>query len=98
MLKFFRFISALEGLSYLVILGVTIGLISRDFVFYLGMIHGVLFILYLLLSLQVSHRHKLPLIHWLLIFTASLIPFAFIPVELFLKKLESNEEAESDSD
>lgn len=97
MLKIFRLISALEGLSYIVILSVSIGILSRDYVYNLGMIHGLLFTLYLLLSLQVSHKYKLPLIHWLLLFTASLVPFAFIPAELFLKKLGLSESKEQDS-
>jgi len=78
-LGFFRTISLLEGLSYVAILSVTLGLLSRDYVAALGMIHGVLFMLYLFLSLQVCAKEQ-----WSL--TASLIPFAFIPVELFLKK------------
>lgn len=97
MLKIFRLISALEGLSYIVILSISIGILSRDYVYNLGMIHGLLFTLYLLLSLQVSHKYKLPLIHWLLLFTASLVPFAFIPAELFLKKLGLSESKEQDS-
>lgn len=42
MLKLFRAASFIEGMSYLVILCVTIGLISRDFVSVLGMTHGAL--------------------------------------------------------
>jgi len=86
LLGFFRTISLLEGLSYVAILSVTLGLLSRDYVAALGMIHGVLFMLYLFLSLQVCAKEQWSLKIWLLLFTASLIPFAFIPVELFLKK------------
>jgi len=85
-LKSFRLVSLLEGLSYLVILSVTIGLISRDYVFYLGMIHGVLFILYLLLSLHTSHKQGWSMLTWLLIFLASILPFAFIGVDFYLRK------------
>ncbi|HBY86792.1 MAG TPA: DUF3817 domain-containing protein, partial [Colwellia sp.] len=56
MLKYFRAISLLEGLSFLAILSVSFGLVSRDFVFMLGMAHGVLFMLYLFLSLIVSNK------------------------------------------
>jgi len=89
MLKYFRAISILEGLSFLAILSVTLGLISRDFVFQLGMIHGVLFMLYLLLSLIVSNSQRWSLKIWLPLFIASLIPFAFIPVEMFLSRTSS---------
>lgn len=88
--KFFRAISVLEGLSYLLILSVTLGFISRDFVSTLGMAHGVLFMLYLVLSLQVSHKQSWSLPVWLLVFMGSLVPFAFIAVELFLRKASSD--------
>ena len=86
MLKFFRVASLVEGCSYLVILCVTLGLISRDFVATLGMVHGVLFILYVLLSLAVAYKQGWSIIVWLLLFLSALIPLAFIPVELFLQK------------
>lgn len=89
MLNTFRTVSIFEGLSYLVILSVTLGIISRDYVFYLGMMHGVLFLLYLILSLIVSSKRNWSLKIWLPLFLASLMPFAFIPVELYLKKASS---------
>ncbi len=84
MLKYFRAISILEGLSFLAILSVTLGLVSRDFVFQLGMMHGVLFMLYLLLSLIVANKQRWSLLIWLSLFIASIVPFAFIVVEIFL--------------
>ncbi|NLD15650.1 MAG: DUF3817 domain-containing protein [Gammaproteobacteria bacterium] len=86
MLKLFRISSLLEGLSYLVILGVTVQLIPREHVFTLGMIHGGLFMLYFVLSLVVSHQRGWPVWRWLLVFLAAIVPLAFIPVELFLQK------------
>ena len=86
MLQTFRAISLLEGLSYLAILSVTLGVISRDFVYMLGMAHGMLFTLYLLLSLLLAGKKGWSLIVWLGLFSASLIPFAFIAVEIFLRK------------
>ena len=85
-LKFFRAISVIEGFSYLAILSVTIGLISYDYVRPIGMTHGVLFILYLFSSLQVSHKQGWSLFIWLAVFLAPIIPFAFISVELFLRR------------
>jgi integral membrane protein len=89
MLNCFRAISILEGFSYLTILCVTVGLLNRDYVFHLGMIHGALFMLYLLLSLIVANIHRWSLKIFLPIFLASLIPFAFIPVEIFLSKAKN---------
>jgi len=84
MLKSFRIISLLEGFSYLAILSVTLGFISRDFVSLLGMAHGVLFIIYLLLSLGASNKQPRSLIAFLLFFIASIVPFAFLAVEYYL--------------
>ncbi|MRX27973.1 DUF3817 domain-containing protein [Kangiella sp. HZ709] len=92
-MKYFRIISFVEGLSYLIILCVTFGLISRDYVFPLGAGHGALFILYLILSLQASHKQKWSIITWLLIFLASIVPFAFIVVDTFLKREILKDEA-----
>jgi len=86
MLNFFRIISLLEGLSYLIILSVTLGLISRELVFILGMAHGALFMGYFVMSLIVSHKQEWSVVTWLLVFVAAVIPFAFIFVDLFIQK------------
>jgi len=91
MLNYFRAISLMEGLSFIAILSVTLGLVSRDFVFQLGMAHGVLFMLYLVLSLVVSNKQQWSLLVWLSLFIASIIPFAFIPVEIYLSRVLSNQ-------
>lgn len=88
-MKFFRLVSLAEGISYLVILSVTAGIISREYVFPLGATHGALFIVYLFASLQVSHRQGWSIVTWLLIFLAAVVPFAFIAVELFLRREEA---------
>ncbi|WP_281648334.1 DUF3817 domain-containing protein [Parendozoicomonas sp. Alg238-R29] len=85
-MSLFRITSVLEGLSYLIILSVTAGLISRDFVFALGIAHGVLFLLYLVLSLHTSHKQGWSVMIWLMVFLAALVPFAFIAVEMYLRK------------
>lgn len=91
MLKLFRLTSLLEGLSYLAILAVTFGVIGRDYVFPLGVTHGALFLIYIVLSLPVSHKQGWPFYTWLLLFAASLVPFAFIGVEIFLRsKIEES--------
>ena len=61
-------------------------MISRDYVFYLGAMHGTLFIAYLILSLYTSHKQSWTIITWLLIFLASIVPFAFIGVELYIRQ------------
>lgn len=89
-LNLFRAASIAEGLSFLVILSVSLGLISRDHVFLIGMTHGVLFLVYMLLSLWVSNSRNWSVLVWLLIFLAAVVPFAFIGVELFLRREEQN--------
>ena len=91
MLKAFRAVSMLEGISYLIILSVTLGVISRDFVSVLGMAHGVLFMLYLSMSLSLTNSKGWSVMIWVLLLIASLVPFAFIPVEYLLKKSQTNE-------
>jgi integral membrane protein len=86
MLKLFRIASLVEGLSYLLILCVTLGFISREFVGVIGMGHGVLFMAYCALSLSASHKQNWSVVVWLLVLAAAVVPFAFIPVEMFLKK------------
>ncbi len=84
MLKFFRIVSLLEGLSYIAILSVTFGFISRDFVSLLGMSHGILFMVYLVLLSATSDKQKWSLLVSVSLFLASIIPFAFIAAEVYL--------------
>ncbi|WP_353304557.1 DUF3817 domain-containing protein, partial [Sessilibacter corallicola] len=64
-------------------------------VFALGVLHGVLFLAYLMFSLQVSHKKGWSILIWLLVFIASIIPFAFLIVEYYLRrKLTVSEESE----
>ncbi|MFT6194434.1 MAG: integral membrane protein [Cognaticolwellia sp.] len=92
MLKYLRIISVVEGMSFLAILCVTLGIISREFVSYLGMFHGVLFMLYIALSFVVTKKKGWSILYWIVLFLASIVPFAFIIVELFLRK-ESTKQA-----
>jgi len=95
MLNIFRFFSILEGISFLTILSITFGIISRDYVYNIGLLHGILFMLYLVLSLVVSGKEGWPLKIWLPIFFAAFIPFAFILVELYLKKYSQSKSQKS---
>ena len=85
MLSVFRVASLAEGISLLVILSVTVGWISRDYVYVLGMTHGVLFMTYFVLALLVSHRQAWSVLTWLATVAAGMIPFAFLGMDVFLK-------------
>ena len=86
MLNIFRVASLCEGLSFLLILSVSVGLIGRELVFSIGMAHGVLFLVYFVWSLLVSHKQSWSVMVWLLVLLASIVPFAFIVIEVFMQK------------
>ena len=93
MLKIFRVASILEGISFLLILSVSLGFIPREFVYSLGMTHGVLFLLYFVFSLMASHQQGWSVVVWLLVVLASITPFAFVAVELFIERELKNDYA-----
>jgi len=73
-----RLVAFLEGCSYL-LLGVTMILKYRYAMpqpnYIVGLAHGLLFVLYVGLVLQVSFLHKWNLLKMFWVFLASLIPF-----------------------
>ena len=97
MIKFFRIISLLEGLSYLAILSVTLGYISRDYVSTLGMTHGILFMIYVMQVMSISHKENWSSKQQLGLMLASVIPFAFIPAEIYLRKLDKRKYQEQET-
>lgn len=86
MLKFFRIVSLIEGMSYLIILCVTLGLISRDLVFAIGMAHGALFVLFFVFSILAAHKQGWSVTVWFLLLLSAIVPFAFVAVEMFIQK------------
>ncbi|MEJ7587534.1 MAG: DUF3817 domain-containing protein [Ferruginibacter sp.] len=74
----FRLVAFLEGCSYLLFaitmpLKYMMGILKPNYV--IGMIHGILFMLYVVLLVQVSITYKWPLRKIFLAFVASLVPF-----------------------
>jgi integral membrane protein len=94
-LKRFRIIGFLEGISFLVLLG--IGMPLKYFadipmaVKITGWTHGLLFILYIYALIQVHYEYGWTIRKTLIAFAASLIPFGPFLLDSKLKK----EEAES---
>jgi len=87
----FRFISILEGISYLFLLGIAMPLKYKwqmpEFVKIGGWIHGLLFILYVIALLNLRSANKWSLQKTFIGFVASLLPFApFIFDAKVLKK------------
>lgn len=89
MLKTFRILSLIEGLSLLVLLFIAMPAkyqLGHDFVFPVGMTHGILWIIYVVVSLAVSHQQHWSVMKWLMALGASVIPFACIFIDKRLKR------------
>jgi integral membrane protein len=89
-----RLFSAMDGLSFLILIGIAMPLkyIAGDptFVRYVGMTHGVLFILFIASLLDTSMRYQWNVKFSLFCFFCSLIPFAPFWLEGKLKLRERN--------
>ena len=85
MKSLFRVIALLEGISYILLM--TIGLYFKyelnddTYVKLLGMPHGVLFILYILIAFLLRKQEKWNFINFAIILFASLIPFGTFYVD-----------------
>ena len=89
MLKFFRLLSAVEGLSLVILLFIAMPAkyqFGYDFVWLVGMTHGMLWLSYFMLSLLVSHKQSWSVMFWLLVLVASVIPFGFLFLDVRLKR------------
>jgi integral membrane protein len=88
-----RWIAILEGISYLLLLGLAMPLkyIAKipEPVQVIGLAHGLLFVAYILLVLQVHFEHSWKIKQTLIFMVASLLPIAPFYVE---KKYLRNEE------
>ena len=88
----FRIIGFIEGISYLVLLFIAMPLkymmgimIATKIV---GMIHGVLFIAFLIILMQAAQKFNFSSKDSLVFFVASLIPFGTFLTDARLKRLE----------
>lgn len=88
-----RLAAILEGISYLLLLGVTMPLkYLADMPapnMWVGYAHGLLFIIYIALVVMVAYRYRWPLGATALALAASLIPFATFYVEAKMLRKES---------
>jgi integral membrane protein len=88
-----RIIAFIEGCSYL-LLGFTMILKYKFSMpapnYVVGLAHGILFVLYIVLLLQVSFLHRWNLLKMLMAFLASLIPFGtFYADKVLFRKLDA---------
>lgn len=88
-LKLFRLLSIIEGTSLIALFCVAIPAKYYfkyfDIVWDTGMIHGILWMSYFVLSLVVSHMEKWKVTLWIMALLASVIPFACFFLERKLK-------------
>lgn len=81
MLAFFRLIAALEGISYLVLFYNMLynkrvnPELYQQLLYPIGMAHGILFVLYVVLAIYLNVEYKWSLKKLGLILLASLLPF-----------------------
>ena len=79
MIKIFRFVALLEGVSYILLLfiAVPIKYLLNDptYVKLLGMPHGILFVVYIILSVIGKNNFKWSYLEFFIVSAASLIPF-----------------------
>ena len=84
----------MEGLSYisLILIAVPVKYIfnSHSMVKYLGMPHGILFIMYLLASIIMKKNNEWVKNNFILVLIASIIPFGTFVVDYKLKKTINN--------
>jgi len=95
-LKNFRLLAMIEGTSLLVLV-----LIAMPLKYYadipqavpiVGMIHGLLFIAFMVSSLNISHKLNWPIYFWLLVFISSIVPAGTFLMDLKLKKIKTDSE------
>ena len=94
----FRILALLEGISYL-LLGITMPLKYmldiKEPNYIVGMVHGVLFMAYVVIAFQCIYRYKWGFLTAIWVFTASLIPFGTFILDVkvlrpLLSKVELN--------
>ena len=85
----FRIVALIEGLSFLLLLFVSMPLKYylgyATFSWYVGMAHGVLFILYVVLAIEILIRRKITFWQFLRVLIASIVPFGTFFNERMLK-------------
>ncbi len=91
-LDYFRLIGFIEGLSYLALLFIAMPLKYMygypEAVKAVGMAHGVLFILFVVLLAGAAQKYRFSLSNSILFFVASLIPFGTFFTDKKLKEIK----------
>lgn len=89
MLNAFRLLSLIEGLSLITLLFIAMPAryqFGVDFVWPVGMAHGVLWLAFVAMSLLVSHLQRWSVLAWLLALLCSVVPFGFLVLDARLRR------------
>ena len=85
MLKLFRLIAFIEGISYILLLFIAVPIKyligNPEYVKLLGMPHGILFIMYIICSFIINFELKWSIKDLSIILSASLVPFGTFYVD-----------------
>ncbi|RZJ60322.1 MAG: DUF3817 domain-containing protein [Flavobacterium sp.] len=85
MIRFFKVIATLEGVSLLLLLFIAMPLKylydMPEMVRFVGMAHGVLFIAYIVMAVVLHIRLRWPVLQFLIICAASIVPFGTFYIE-----------------
>ncbi|NDC79108.1 MAG: DUF3817 domain-containing protein [Chitinophagia bacterium] len=96
-----RIIGDLEGVSYLLLLGVAMPLKYKagmpQAVTWVGSLHGALFVAFCAALLQAHFARRWPLMRTLLAFLSSLIPFGTFLLSRELRREEGSEKPVTDT-
>jgi len=86
----FRMIAFIEGLSFLVLLFISMPMKYyfgfKTFSYYVGLSHGYLFVLYLVFALEILIRRRITVLQFFIAFVASIIPFGTFINDKYLKR------------
>ena len=85
MIKLFRLVAFLEGVSYILLLFIAVPikylLDDPTYVKLLGMPHGILFVVYIIFSVIGKNKFKWSYLKFFIISAASLVPFGTFYVD-----------------
>lgn len=89
----FRIISIIEGISYLILLFIAMPI--KYFIYnpypvkIIGMIHGLLFIAFLIALYQFKKKYSYSFLNSFKLFIYSLLPFGFIAIDKKIKNMKN---------
>ncbi|SEC52825.1 integral membrane protein [Tenacibaculum sp. MAR_2009_124] len=90
MIKFFKIVSLLEGLSYILLLFIAVPIKymqnNPEYVKMLGMPHGLLFVLYIVLAIMLKYELEWKGKDFFMVCLLSILPFGTFFVGKYLKK------------